>query len=75
LRDNCLEEGVLGSGVALALEFGDPERSVAASCVGLVDVIHEGSGVAAVVPVDADEVDLAVGAGVEEVAEPGQAHG
>jgi len=75
LRDDGLEEGVLGCCVALALEFGDPERTAAASCVGLVDIVHECGGVAAVVPVNADEVDLAVSAGGEEVGEPGQAHG
>ena len=62
MRDHGLEEGVLGCGVAFALELGDPEGSVAAGCVGSVDVIHECGGVAAVVPVDADKVDLAVGA-------------
>jgi hypothetical protein len=75
LRDHGLEEGVLGCGVALTLELGDPERSVPAGGIGSVDVGHECSGVAAVVPVDADEVDLAVGARGKEVLEPGQAHG
>jgi hypothetical protein len=75
LRDHGLEEGVLGCGVALALELGDPKRSVAARCVGSIDVGHEGIGVTTVVPVDADEIDLAVGACTEEVLEPGQAHG
>jgi hypothetical protein len=75
LWDHGLEKGVLGVGIALTLEFGDPERSVAARCVGIVDVGHECVGIAAVVPVDADKVDLAVGACAEEVFKPGQAHG
>jgi len=75
LWDDGLEEGVLSGRVTLALEFGDPERTVASSSVCLVDVVHERIGVTAVVPMDADEVDLAIGARVEEVAEPGEAHG
>jgi hypothetical protein len=75
LRDDGLKERILSSGVALALELGDPEGSVSARCVRLVDVGHEGSGITTVIPVDADEVDLAACALGKEVSEPGEPHG
>ena len=75
MREDGLEESILGRGIALALELGDPEGSVSARSVSLVDVGHECGCVAAVVPVDADEVDLAACTRGKEISEPGEAHG
>ena len=75
LREDGLEESILSRDIARGLELGDPERFVSARSVSLVDVGHECGCVAAVVPVDADKVDLAACTRGEEISEPGEAHG
>lgn len=73
--DHLLEEGLLLGGRARGGELGDPDGSVAASCVGVGDVALEVRGLAGSgVPVDGDEVDGAGGAGAEEALEPAEAH-
>lgn len=75
MRDHSFQERILISRGTGALELGDPEGLSATSDKSLVNIGHKVIGSAAVVPVDGHEVDLAACAGVEEVAEPGQAHG
>jgi hypothetical protein len=70
-----LQEGVLLGLGSAGLELGDPERLFATSSVCVLDVLLEVGDVGGgVVPVDADEVDLAVGARGEEGLEPGKSH-
>jgi hypothetical protein len=62
-RKDSFQEGVLLGLRSAGLELGDPERLVATSGVSVLDVFLEVGDVGGgVVPVDADEVDLAVGA-------------
>jgi hypothetical protein len=75
-RKDSFQEGVLLGLGSAGLELGDPERLLATGGVGVLYVLLEVGDVGGgIVPVDADEVDLAVGAGREEGLEPGETHG